>query len=96
MWLSACVYKYAAFAEMALLTCSRILSEDREMVEKVLPEHLLAEMSVKADLPQTAFRRLRQASLLSLRPSRSVSLNILAQSCSAFELTFRKGEVAFF
>lgn len=44
--------------------CFRILSEDREMVEKVLPEHLLAEMSVKADLPQTAFRRLRQASLL--------------------------------
>lgn len=40
--------------------CRRILSEDREMVEKVLPEHLLTEMSVKADLPQTAFRKKRQ------------------------------------
>lgn len=39
----------------------RILSEDKAMVESLHPEMLLREISVKADLPQTAFRKLRQS-----------------------------------
>lgn len=31
------------------------------MVEALRPEELLREISVKADLPQTAFRKLRQS-----------------------------------
>ncbi len=31
------------------------------MVEQLHPEMLLREISVKADLPQTAFRKLRQS-----------------------------------
>ena len=38
----------------------RILGEDREMVEALTPGALDVEVSVKADLPQTAFRKLRQ------------------------------------
>jgi len=38
----------------------RILGEDRAMVEGLDPSALDAEVSVKADLPQTAFRKLRQ------------------------------------
>lgn len=40
-------------------TC-RILSEDKAMVEQLRPEMLPREISVKADLPQIAFRKLRQ------------------------------------
>ena len=39
----------------------RILSEDKAMVEQLRPDMLLREISVKADLPQTAFRKLRQS-----------------------------------
>ena len=44
-----------------LLPNCRILSEDKAMVEQLKPEMLLREISVKADLPQTAFRKLRQS-----------------------------------
>jgi len=38
----------------------RILSEDKAMVEELRPDMLQREISVKADLPQMAFRKLRQ------------------------------------
>lgn len=38
----------------------RILTEDKAMVEQLRPEMLPREISVKADLPQIAFRKLRQ------------------------------------
>lgn len=38
----------------------RILKEDKEMVEKLRPEGILKEVSVRADLPQIQFRKLRQ------------------------------------
>ena len=38
----------------------RILSEDKAMVEQLRPDLLPREISVKADLPQIAFRKLRQ------------------------------------
>ena len=38
----------------------RILTEDKAMVEKLRPDMLQREISVKADLPQMAFRKLRQ------------------------------------
>lgn len=38
----------------------RILQQDKAMVENLLPETLGKEISVKADRPQTAFRKLRQ------------------------------------
>ena len=38
----------------------RILGEDKAMVERLAPAALDVEVSVKADLPQTAFRKLRQ------------------------------------
>lgn len=41
------------------LVC-RILTQDKAMVEKLMPEMLGREISVKADLPQMAFRKLRQ------------------------------------
>ena len=43
-----CIYAY------------RILTEDKAMVEQLRPEMLPREISVKADLPQIAFRKLRQ------------------------------------
>ena len=48
--------KYAA--KVSLL--HRILTQDKAMVEKLEPEMLGREISVKADLPQMAFRKLRQ------------------------------------
>jgi phenylpropionate dioxygenase-like ring-hydroxylating dioxygenase large terminal subunit len=45
------------FARNAML---RILSEDKAMVEELRPDLLAREISVKADLPQIAFRKLRQ------------------------------------
>lgn len=38
----------------------RILGEDKTMVEQLRPEALPQEFSVRADLPQIAFRKLRQ------------------------------------
>lgn len=38
----------------------RILQEDKEMVEKLRPQGVLKEVSVRADLPQIMFRKLRQ------------------------------------
>ena len=38
----------------------RILTQDKAMVEQLRPDMLLREISVKADLPQMAFRKLRQ------------------------------------
>jgi hypothetical protein len=35
----------------------RILTQDKAMVEQLRPDMLLREISVKADLPQMAFRR---------------------------------------
>ena len=37
----------------------RILGEDKAMVEGLRPDMLAREVSVRADLPQTAFRKLR-------------------------------------
>ncbi|KAK9917944.1 hypothetical protein WJX75_009983 [Coccomyxa subellipsoidea] len=45
------------FARQAMI---RILSEDKAMVEQLRPDMLAREISVKADLPQIAFRKLRQ------------------------------------
>lgn len=42
------------------LAICRILSEDKAMVEQLRPDMLAREISVKADLPQIAFRKLRQ------------------------------------
>lgn len=39
----------------------KILGEDKEMVEMLRPDLLQHEYSVRADLPQVAFRRLRQS-----------------------------------
>ena len=41
------------------LSWCRILSEDKAMVEQLRPDLLLREISVKADLPQMAFRQAR-------------------------------------
>ena len=49
----------SSLSNMHLCTC-RILSEDKAMVEQLRPEMLPREISVKADLPQIAFRKLRQ------------------------------------
>lgn len=38
----------------------KILSEDKAMVERLRPDLLVREFSVRADLPQVAFRKLRQ------------------------------------
>lgn len=46
-------------ADMVHALC-RILTEDKGMVEQLRPEMLPREVSVKADLPQIAFRKLRQ------------------------------------
>lgn len=43
-----------------LLRVHRILTQDKAMVEQLRPDMLLREISVKADLPQMAFRKLRQ------------------------------------
>jgi phenylpropionate dioxygenase-like ring-hydroxylating dioxygenase large terminal subunit len=45
------------FARQAMI---KILSEDKAMVEELRPDLLPREISVKADLPQIAFRKLRQ------------------------------------
>ena len=49
-----------SMSDVAPCLC-RILSEDKAMVEQLRPDMLLREISVKADLPQTAFRKLRQS-----------------------------------
>jgi hypothetical protein len=38
----------------------KILGEDKVMLEQLHPERVKAEISVRADLPQIAFRNLRQ------------------------------------
>lgn len=38
----------------------KILGEDKVMVDKLAPERLAAEYSLAPDLPQIAFRQLRQ------------------------------------
>ncbi|GLI62695.1 hypothetical protein VaNZ11_005371 [Volvox africanus] len=38
----------------------KILSEDKDMIEQLKPEQLMTEVSLQADLPQIAFRKLRQ------------------------------------
>ncbi|GIL48718.1 hypothetical protein Vafri_5168 [Volvox africanus] len=38
----------------------KILSEDKVMIEQLKPEQLMTEVSLQADLPQIAFRKLRQ------------------------------------
>ena len=45
---------------MARKAMLRILGEDRQVVERLAPDALDVEVSVKADLMQTGFRKLRQ------------------------------------
>ncbi|CAK0786996.1 hypothetical protein CVIRNUC_010212 [Coccomyxa viridis] len=55
------IFNLSAWDSVARQAMIRILSEDKAMVEQLKPEMLLREISVKADLPQTAFRKLRQS-----------------------------------
>jgi len=54
------IFNASLWDGMARRAMLRILGEDREMVEALTPGALDVEVSVKADLPQTAFRKLRQ------------------------------------
>ena len=45
---------------LTLVWWRRILTQDKAMVEQLAPEMLGREISVKADLPQMAFRKIRQ------------------------------------
>lgn len=56
-WCDPCM----GLVHIVVIPLCRILSEDKAMVEQLHPEMLLREISVKADLPQTAFRKLRQS-----------------------------------
>ncbi|KAK9824593.1 hypothetical protein WJX72_011558 [[Myrmecia] bisecta] len=54
------IFNMNAWDGMARKAMLRILSEDKAMVEELRPDLLAREISVKADLPQIAFRKLRQ------------------------------------
>lgn len=54
------VFNASLWDPLARRAMLRILGEDRAMVEGLDPGALDAEVSVRADLPQTAFRKLRQ------------------------------------
>jgi phenylpropionate dioxygenase-like ring-hydroxylating dioxygenase large terminal subunit len=54
------VFNMSAWDKAARQAMIKILTQDKAMVEKLQPEMLGREISVKADLPQMAFRKLRQ------------------------------------
>ncbi|KAK9837299.1 hypothetical protein WJX81_004912 [Elliptochloris bilobata] len=58
--IGARVFNMDAWDRIARQAMIRILSEDKAMVEELRPDMLQREISVKADLPQMAFRKLRQ------------------------------------
>lgn len=60
-WDETGTFNAAAWDNWARKSMYKILGEDKEMVERLRPEMLLHEYSVRADLPQVAFRRLRQS-----------------------------------
>lgn len=51
---------WAIFDPWARNSMYRILGEDKVMIDKLQPEKLKHEVSLQADLPQVAFRKLRQ------------------------------------
>jgi hypothetical protein len=53
------VFNWGVWDEWARAAMLRILGEDKAMVEGLRPDMLAREVSVRADLPQTAFRKLR-------------------------------------
>ena len=55
------LFNARAWDGLARKAMLRILTEDKAMVEGLRPDMLAREVSVRADLPQTAFRKLRQA-----------------------------------
>ena len=55
------VFGAGAFDALARRAMLRILGEDKAMVERLRPERLEHEFSVRADAPQVAFRKLRQS-----------------------------------
>lgn len=59
-WDKLGVFNWGAWDGLARQAMMRILTEDKGMVERLHPELLSHEISVKADMPQTAFRKLRQ------------------------------------
>lgn len=59
-WDRTGVFNSRAWDKMARDAMIKILSEDKAMVEKLRYDQLPAEYSVRADLPQVAFRKLRQ------------------------------------
>ena len=52
-------FNWGLWDGMARRAMLRILGEDKAMVEGLRPDMLAREVSVRADLPQTAFRKLR-------------------------------------
>lgn len=48
---------FDGFAEKSMM---KILGEDKEMLDKLAPEMIRQEVSLEADLPQIAFRKMRQ------------------------------------
>lgn len=59
-WDRTGVFNSRAWDKMARDAMIKILSEDKAMVERLRYDQLPAEYSVRADLPQVAFRKLRQ------------------------------------
>lgn len=55
------LFNAKAWNRIAVESMKKILTEDKGMVEYLRPDLLPREISVKADLAQTAFRKLRQA-----------------------------------
>ena len=70
-WDKTGLFNAALWDGIARRAMLKIQLEDKEMVEKLRYEQLPAEYSVRADLPQVEFRRLRQqwANLVGLVPS---------------------------
>ena len=52
-------FNWGVWDGLARRAMLRILGEDKAMVEGLRPDMLAREVSVRADLPQTAFRKLR-------------------------------------
>lgn len=59
-WDTSGIFNANAWDALARKAMYKILSEDKEMVEKLQYDRLPKEYSVRADLPQIAFRKLRQ------------------------------------
>jgi len=59
-WDKTGAFNADAWDRWARKAMMRILGEDKDMVERLRPDLLGQEFSVRADLPQVAFRKLRQ------------------------------------